>query len=231
MPVWPRGATYMDKGADTQIEVILVDDHDLFRFGLAAMLQREPDIDVVGQASRGQSGVQLTLELCPQVVLMDLNMPDLDGISATRAILAQSPQTRILVLSAVSEIGDVEAAVLAGACGFLLKDAPVGDVATAVRAASQGQSWLAPRAASAVLDSLRRDHAHSNALPPPGDILSARELEVLRLVARGCDNAEIAAELSISPSTAKNHLSNLLTKLGIHNRVQAAVYAVRHGLD
>lgn len=231
MPVWPRGATYMDKGTDTQIEVILVDDHDLFRFGLAAMLQREPDIDVVGQASRGQSGVQLTLELGPQVVLMDLNMPDLDGISATRAILEQSPQTRILVLSAVSETGDVEAAVLAGACGFLLKDAPVGDVATAVRAAAQGQSWLAPRAASAVLDSLRRDHTPANALPPPEDILSVRELEVLRLVARGCDNAEIAAELSISPSTAKNHLSNLLTKLGIHNRVQAAVYAVRHGLD
>lgn len=222
----------MDKGADRQIGVILVDDHDLFRFGLAAMLQREPDIEVVGQASRGQSGVQLVLEIRPQVVLMDLKMPDLDGISATRTILEHSPQTRILVLSAVSEKGDVEAAVLAGACGFLLKDAPVGDVATAVRAASQGQSWLAPRAASAVLDSLRRDHAPANdVMPPPGDILSARELEVLRLVAHGFDNAQIAAELSISPSTAKNHLSNLLTKLGIHNRVQAAVYAVRHGLD
>jgi NarL family two-component system response regulator LiaR len=213
------------------IDVVIVDDHDLFRSGMAAMLKREPDIDVVGQASRGQNGVQLTFELRPHVVLMDLSMPDLDGISATRQILARSPQTRVLILSAVSEDGDVEAAVLAGACGFLLKDSHVGDVASAVRAASQGQSWLAPRAAAAVLASLRRDHIPQTSEPGPGDMLSARELEVLRLVARGLDNSKIAAELCISPATAKNHLSNVLTKLDIQNRVQAAIYAVRNGLD
>jgi two-component system, NarL family, response regulator LiaR len=221
----------MGESGDSHIAVVLVDDHDLFRSGLAAMLQREDDIDVIGQASRGQSGVRLTLELRPHVVLMDLSMPDLDGISATQQILNGSPQTRVLVLSAVSERGDVEAAVLAGACGFLLKDAPVADVAAAVRAASGGDSWLAPRAASAVLESLRRDHVEPNAGPAPVDILSARELDVLRLVARGLDNSQIADELCISPSTAKNHLSNVLAKLGISNRVQAAIYAVRHGLD
>ena len=215
---------------DSQIAVVLIDDHDLFRSGLTVLLQREPDIEVVGQASQGKKGVRLTLELRPQVVLMDLEMPDLDGISATREILAQDPRIRVVALSAVSEDGYVEAAVLAGACGFLLKDSPIADVAAAVRAASMGESWLAPRAASAVLESLRRRHIEPSSSPPPGDVLSARELEVLQLVARGLDNSQIASELCISPSTAKNHISNVLTKLGISNRVQAAIYAVRHGL-
>jgi NarL family two-component system response regulator LiaR len=195
------------------------------------MLEQQPDITVVGQASRGRSGVRLTLELRPRVVLMDLDMPDVDGISATREILSHSPETRVVALSAVSEIGDVEAAVLAGACGFLLKDAPVEDVAAAVRAASMGESWLAPRAASAVLERLRRDHVEPIATPSPRDVLSTRELEILRLVARGLENAQIANELGISPRTAKNHLSNVLAKLGMSNRVQAAIYAVRHGLS
>jgi len=216
---------------ETSIRVVLVDDHDLFRSGLAAMLNREPDIAVVGQASRGRAGVRLTLEIRPQVLLMDLSMPDIDGISATREILDRAPTTRVIVLSAVSEHGDVEAAVLAGACGFLLKDAPVRDVADAVRAASAGDSWLAPRAAAAVLELLRRDYAEPVRTPAPGEILSARELDILRLVARGLENSEIADVLCISPRTAKNHLSNVLSKLGVSNRVQAAIYAVRHGLD
>lgn len=215
---------------DNQIPVILVDDHDLFRSGLAAMLQHEPDIEVVGQASRARSGIRLALELQPRVVLLDFRIPDLDGIAATREIVEGSPGSRVLILSAISEAGDVEAAILAGACGFLLKDAPVADVGAAVRAAAAGESWLAPRAASAVLESLRRDHVDAGAEPAPADLLSARELEVLTLVARGLDNAQIADALCISPSTAKNHLSNVLAKLGISNRVQAAIYAVRHGL-
>lgn len=215
---------------DSQIPVMLVDDHDLFRAGLAAMLQHEPDIEVVGQASRGRSGIRLALELRPRVVLLDLRVPDIDGIAVTREIVARSPDSRVLILSAISEAGDVEAAVLAGACGFLLKDAPVADVAAAVRAAAAGESWLAPRAASAVLESLRRGHVDDGGEPAPAELLSARELEVLTLVARGLDNAQIADELCISPSTAKNHLSNVLAKLGISNRVQAAIYAVRHGL-
>lgn len=221
----------MDLGSgETPIRVVLVDDHDLFRSGLAAMLGREPDILIVGQASRGRAGVRLALELRPEVLLVDMGMPDLDGISVTREILDGLPVARVVLLSPVSENGDVEAAVLAGACGFLLKDAPVGDVADAVRAAAAGDSWLAPRAAAAVLELLRRDHVEPMRSPDPG-ILSARELEILRLVARGLENSEIADELCISPRTAKNHLSNVLAKLGVSNRVQAAIYAVRHGLD
>ena len=215
---------------ETPISVVLVDDHDLFRSGLAAMLGRESDILVIGQASRGQAGVKLARELRPQVLLIDLSMPDLDGISTTRAIMEDMPGARVVLLSPVSEDGDVEAAVLAGACGFLLKDAPVRDVAEAVRAAAAGDSWLAPRAAAAVLELLRRDHVEPMRSADPS-ILSSRELEILRLVARGLENSEIADELCISPRTAKNHLSNVLAKLGVSNRVQAAIYAVRHGLD
>lgn len=220
----------MDNSTNGHIEVVLVDDHDLFRAGLAAMLSRESGISVVGQTSRGRAGVKLATELRPHVVLMDLSMPDLDGITATREILARAPETRVVVISAVSEDGDVEAAVLAGACGFLLKDAPVRDVAAAVFAAASGEAWLAPRAAAAVLQKLRRDRLSTEPPPVPVEILSTRELEILRLVARGLENSEIAEELSISPKTAKNHLSSVITKLGVSNRVQAAIYAVRHGL-
>jgi len=136
----------------------------------------------------------------------------------------------VIALTVANEEHDVEAAVLAGACGYLAKEVPISDVAAAVRAAANGDSWLSPRAARAVLDRMRRDH-----VAPAADVdriqrLSPRELEILGLVAKGMENAEIAAELSISPRTAKNHLSSVLTKLGVSNRVQAAIYAVKRGL-
>jgi NarL family two-component system response regulator LiaR len=176
-------------------------------------------------------GVRLAQELRPEVVLMDLRMQDLDGIHATREILQSLPDTRVIALTVTSAEGDVEAAVLAGACGYLLKDTPIEDILAAVRAASEGSSWLSPRAATALLEKIRRDHVEPPDASEPASILSPRELEILRLVARGLDNASIARELTISPRTAKNHLSNVLTKLGMTNRVQAAIYAVRHGLD
>jgi DNA-binding NarL/FixJ family response regulator len=218
-------------GAERRISVAVVDDHDLFRTGLVALLKTKPGIDVIAQASRGRLGVQLALELRPQVVLMDLGLPDIDGIVATRQITEQQPHTRVIVLTVASEDGDVEAAVLAGACGYILKDSPVEEITSAIRAAALGEAWLSPRAASAVLEKMRRDHvaADTSSAPPP-DILSPRELEILRLVARGLENSEIAAELGISPRTAKNHLSNVLTKLGMTNRVQVAIYGVRHGI-
>lgn len=175
-------------------------------------------------------GIRLISELRPQVVLMDLAMPDLDGISATGEILALSADTRVIVISPIAVDAEVEAAVLAGACGFLLKDAPVTEFVAAIQAAAAGDSWLAPRAAAAVLDKLRRDHIEPLETLDTADTLSARELEVLKLVARGLENSQIAEELCISPRTAKNHLSNVLAKLGMSNRVQAAIYAVRHGL-
>jgi DNA-binding NarL/FixJ family response regulator len=214
---------------------VVVDGHDLFRSGLVAILGSEPDVEVVGQTSRGRLGVRLTLELRAQVVLMDLDMPDVDGVSATAEILTRAPQTQVIALSATSLQHEVEqevtAAVMAGACGFLLKGSPTAEVVAAIRAASSGDSWLSPLAAAVVLARFRRDHVERMVARAPPDLLSARELEVIKLVARGLDNSEIAAELGISAPTAKNHLSNILAKLGVRNRVQVATYAVRHGLD
>lgn len=215
-----------------RIGVLVVDDHDLFRTGLATILQAEPDIEIVAQASRGRLGVRLAHELHPDVILMDLRMSDLDGIDAIRQIIETDPGARVIALTVATDERDVESAVIAGACGYLVKDTPVGDILAATRAAANGDSWLSPRAAAAVLDRVRRDHRAS--LPQlqsePLAELSPRELEILRLVARGLENAEIAALLQISPRTAKNHLSRILAKLVVSNRVQAAIYAVKHGI-
>lgn len=222
-----------DQGDEpSRIGVLVVDDHDLFRTGLTTILQAEPDIDIVAQASRGRLGVRLARELHPDVILMDLRMTDLDGIDAIREIIEADPQSRVIVLTVATDEHDVESAVIAGACGYLVKDTPIADVLAAIRAAANGDSWLSPRAAAAVLDRVRRDHLASMPDSPsePLEALSPRELEILRLVARGLENAEIAAELHISPRTAKNHLSRILAKLVVSNRVQAAIYAVKHGI-
>jgi DNA-binding NarL/FixJ family response regulator len=219
-----------DRAEAASITVIVVDDHDLFRTGLVTMLQAEPGIDVVAQASLGRMGVRLAHELRPSVVLMDLRMPDIDGIEATGEILRNDPGIQVIALTVASDEKDVAAAVLAGASGYLVKDTPIDDVVAAVRAAAIGESWLSPRAAAALLDRMRREHVEPASEPPASAKLSPRELEILRLVARGMENAEIAAELNISPRTAKNHLSSVLGKLGVANRVQAAIFAVRSGL-
>ncbi len=212
------------------IRVLVVDDHDLFRTGLTSLLAREPDIEVVGQTSGGRAGVRLADELQPDVVLMDVRMPDLEGPEATREIVERHPEIRVLMLTISVDERDVSASLEAGACGYMVKDTPIGDVAVAVRAAALGAAWLAPRAAELVLSRMRQ---RSPDPPPEGELeqLSARELDVLRLIARGMENAEIAATLNISPRTAKNHVSNILAKLGLPSRVQAAIYAVRRGLD
>jgi len=213
------------------IRVLVVDDHDLFRAGLASLLAEQPDIEVVAQASGGRVGVRLAEELRPDVVLMDVRMPDLEGTDATREILERDPSIRVLALTVVSDDADVAAVVEAGACGFLAKDTPIEGVVVAVRAAAQGVAWLSPRAAEVVLGRVRRNGAEAEPEPGPIDQLSARELEVLRLIASGMENAEIAATLGISPRTAKNHVSNILSKLGLPSRIQAAIYAVRRGLS
>lgn len=218
------------EGQGGLIRVLVVDDHDLFRAGMSALLASQPDIEVVAQASGGRMAVRLAHELRPDVTLMDLQMPDLEGHHATREILARDPSTRVVVLTVLSDDADVVAALEAGACGFLAKDTPIDDVIVAVRAAAQGAAWLSPRAAEVVLARLRRTEEEQPPELEPVVELSARELDVLRLIARGLENSQIAATLNISPRTAKNHVSNILAKLGLPSRVQAAIYAVRRGL-
>jgi DNA-binding NarL/FixJ family response regulator len=214
-----------------QIRVVVVDDHDLFRIGLATLLGGQEDIEVVAQASGGRMGVRLVGELRPDVVLMDLRMPDLDGAAATSEIHRAHPTIRVLALTAMSEDAAVAAAMRAGASGFLAKDTPIDEVVSAVRAAAGGAAWLSPRAAEVVLGQLRKANNDVGADHSTLDKLSPRELDVLRLIARGIDNAEIAQELGISPRTAKNHVSSILAKLELTSRIQAAIFAVRRGLD
>jgi NarL family two-component system response regulator LiaR len=213
------------------VRLLVVDDHDLFRAGLASLLSAEAGIEVVGQASGGKMGVRLAAELRPDVVLMDVRMPDLSGPDATRKIVERDPDIKVLALTVSSEDADVSAVLQAGAVGFLAKDTPIDSLVVAVYAAASGAAWLSPRAAEVVLGRIR------TAAPAPQrdtaalEQLSEREIDVLRLIANGMENAEIAQELNISPRTAKNHVSNILAKLGLPSRVQAAVYAVRQGVS
>lgn len=213
------------------VRLLVVDDHDLFRAGLASLLSAESGIEVVGQASGGKMGVRLAAELRPDVVLMDVRMPDLSGPEATRKILARDPDVKVLALTVSSEDADVSAVLQAGAIGFLAKDTPIDSLVVAVSAAASGAAWLSPRAAEVVLGRIRT----AQPAPPPESAslaqLSEREIDVLRLIANGMENAEIAEALNISPRTAKNHVSNILAKLGLPSRVQAAVYAVRQGVS
>jgi DNA-binding NarL/FixJ family response regulator len=212
------------------IRVLVVDDHDLFRTGLVSLLKAEAGIDVVGQASGGRAGVRLARELRPDVVLMDLRMPDLTGADATREICAHDDRPRVVVLTVASSDNEVAAAMQAGASGFIAKDTPVDDVVIAISAAARGAAWLSPRAAEVVLGPVREGEPEAASDAHLLERLSPRELEVLRGLARGMGNAEIAEALHISPRTAKNHVSSILRKLGLSSRVETAIYAVRNGL-
>ncbi|MGH3085507.1 MAG: response regulator, partial [Gaiellaceae bacterium] len=206
----------------------LVDDHDLFRTGLRNLLE-EQGVQIVAEASEGSAALSLVRELTPDVVVMDLNMPGMNGIEATREIARQAPLTRVVVLTISDEDDDVIDAIVAGACGYLLKDSSIQDLMQGIRAASVGEALISPHIAAKVLQSVRASSVDSGTVAR-GPELSDRETEVLRLIANGKDNAEIAGDLHISPKTVKNHISNILMKLQIENRIQAAVYAVRRGL-
>jgi DNA-binding NarL/FixJ family response regulator len=214
--------------ATDQLRVMLVDDHDLFRTGLRNLLE-EQGVQIVAEASDGSAALSLVRELTPDVVVMDLNMPGMNGIEATREIARQAPLTRVVVLTISDEDDDVIDAILAGACGYLLKDSSIQDLMQGIRAASVGEALISPHIATKVLQRLRASSVDSEAVAQ-GPELSDRETQVLRLIANGKDNAEIAQDLHISPKTVKNHISNILMKLQIENRIQAAVYAVRRGL-
>ncbi|MGH3105544.1 MAG: response regulator [Gaiellaceae bacterium] len=211
------------------MRVLLVDDHDLFRTGLRNLLE-EQGVHVVGEASAGAEALRLVRELTPDVIVMDLNMPGMSGVEATRHITAVAPLTRVLVLTISDQDGDVMDAILAGACGYLLKDASIQDLMRGIEAAFFGESLISPHIAAKVLQRIRATSTSPEIAEIIRSELSDREVQVLKLIANGKDNAQIAAELHISPKTVKNHISNILMKLQIENRIQAAVYAVRSGI-
>jgi DNA-binding NarL/FixJ family response regulator len=221
----------MSHGGPQQIRLLIVDDHDLFRTGLSSLVSAEPDVSVVAQASGGRMAVRLAKELRPDVILMDLRMPDLDGVEAARQITADDPAARIVILTVSSDEAAVTAAVRAGASGYLVKDSPIEDVLGALRAAARGDAWLSPLAADALLERVRAEREPPQRDASALDSLTQREVDVLRRLAQGHENTEIAAELGISNRTAKNHVSAILGKLGVSNRVQAAVFAVQHGVE
>jgi DNA-binding NarL/FixJ family response regulator len=218
-----------DDQALAQVRVLIVDDHDLFRSGLRNLLEDE-GVRVVGEASAGQEALNIVREVAPDVVVMDLNMPGMGGVEATRHISTIAPLTRVVMLTISDQDNDVIDAILAGACGYLLKDSSIQELIAGIKAASQGESLISPTIASKVLQRVRASSTQPEIENTIRAELSEREIEVLKLIANGKDNAMIAAELHISPKTVKNHISNILMKLQIDNRIQAAVYAVRSGI-
>ncbi len=208
--------------------VLLADDQELVRAGLRLILAAEPDLAVVGEASDGAGAVELARRQVPDVVLMDIRMPGLDGIGATRRITAALPQVRVVMLTTFDRSQLVYDSLLAGASGFLLKDAPAEQLVGGVRAAARGEELLAPAITRRLIEEFTRAGRQG---PPPGyDLLTQRETEVLDLVARGRSNAEIAVELVVSIQTVKTHVARVLAKLGLRDRVQVVVLAYEHGL-
>ena len=206
-----------------------MDDHDLFRTGLRNLLE-EQGVQVVGECDNGTDALRAVREVAPDVVVMDLNMPGISGVEATRQISMIAPLTRVLVLTISDQDSDVMDAILAGACGYLLKDSSISELVSGIQAAAVGESLVSPAIASKVLQRVRASSASPHEAELIQSELSDREIEVLKLIANGKDNGMIALELHISPKTVKNHISNILMKLQIDNRIQAAVYAVRSGI-
>ncbi len=207
--------------------VVVVDDHLLFRSGLTRLLVDE-GIEVVGEADRGETALEVVAQTSPDVVLMDLNLPGISGTEATRRLVAANPRLNVVVLTVIEAETDVVESMVAGACGYLLKDTSVADIVNAIHAAARGESLLSPAIAAKLVSRVRAAGSVATSLSRAA--LSDRELEVLRLVGEGRENREIADRLFISESTVKHHISSVLVKLGVGNRVQAAVHAVREGL-
>jgi NarL family two-component system response regulator LiaR len=203
------------------IKVMIVDDHPVVRNGLVAMLYPFDDLEVVGEADGGREALAKCRESLPDVILMDMLMPDMDGVSTTIAVLDQYPTVKIVVLSSFSDEESVQKALDAGATGYLLKNIPIDTLAGAIRTAYAGQPIIAPEATQSLLQAMAREQQ-------PGHDLSRREREVLALVVEGLSNPEIAKRLSISLATARNHVSACLSKLGAANRAQAAAMAVKY---
>jgi NarL family two-component system response regulator LiaR len=211
----------------TPITVLLVDDHEVVRSGVSAFLASQPDFEVVGEAKSGIEAVNLAQKHVPDVVLMDLVMAKMDGVEATRQVKAVSPRTKIVVLTSYHEDEYIFPALQAGAISYILKDVKMDELAEALRRAAQGEATLHPRVASRVIQEL---HGANREELNPYTELTEREMEVLKLIAKGQSNSEIADKLVISVNTVKGHVSNILSKLHLADRTQAAVYAWQQGI-
>jgi DNA-binding NarL/FixJ family response regulator len=212
------------------ISVLVVDDHQLVRAGLTVLLQTAPDLEVVGQAADGEQALQLARDLKPDVVLMDLSMPVLDGVAATRRLLLEQPAARVVVLTSFAETERVQQALAAGAIGYLLKDCDPHELMAGVRAAAQGFTPLDARVTRALLPAAGAA-ARAPAPAPagtPAEVLSGREAEVLTLVAKGLANKQVARALGISEHTVKVHLNNVYRRIGVNDRTSAALWARDH---
>jgi two-component system, NarL family, response regulator LiaR len=204
------------------IRILLVDDHSMVRQGQRLFLQYDPELEVVGEAADGAQALRLSRELKPDVVLMDLLMPGMDGIEATAAIRRELPETEVLALTSVLEDASVVGAVRAGAIGYLLKDMQAEALCQAIKAAAAGQVQLTPKAVERLMQAV--------SAPQSPEALTERETEVLKLLAQGQSNKQIARRLNNTEQTIKSHVSRILSKLGVHSRTQATLYAIRTGL-
>ena len=205
------------------IRIMLVDDHPMVRRGLATILKVFDDMQLVGEAEDGEGAIKLCAKVLPDVILMDMSLPVMDGATATQAIRQKFPQTQILVLTSFKEGKMIKHALAAGAIGYLLKDVSADDLVRAIRSACAGRATLSPEAAQALVE-------ETNLPPPPGLDLTEREREVLQLMIEGLNNIQIAGRLTVSPSTIKSHVSNILAKLGVTSRTEAVSLALRTGI-
>lgn len=207
------------------IKVVFVDDHEMVRIGVSSYLSAQPDIEVIGEADNGKKGVELSLDLRPDVILMDLVMKEMDGIEATKNIIEAWPEAKIIIVTSFLDDEKVYPALEAGATSYLLKTSKASEIANAVRSTANGQSILEPEVTGKMMMKMRqKDATHLH------DQLTSREMEILLLMAQGKTNQEIADELFIALKTAKTHVSNILSKLDVQDRTQAVIYAFKHSL-
>ena len=209
------------------IRVLIVDDHAMVRQGIATFIELQDDIELVGEATNGREAIARVEELKPDVVLMDLVMPEMDGVTATREIKTRHPEVKVLALTSFVNDAQITPALRAGAAGYLLKDISADELMKAIRAAQRGESPLAPAVAKKMIEDVSQPREDTRWL----DQLTERERQVLALLGHGLSNKEIAAKLSISEKTAKFHVSSVLSKLGLNDRTQAALFAVKHQVE
>ena len=207
------------------IKVVFVDDHEMVRIGVSSYLSAQPDIEVIGEADDGKKGVELCLDLRPDVILMDLVMKEMDGIEATKQIIESWPEAKIIIVTSFLDDEKVYPALEAGATSYLLKTSKASEIANAVRSTYQGQSILEPEVTGKMMMKMRQKDVTN-----PHDQLTTREMEILLLMTEGKSNQEIADELFIALKTAKTHVSNILSKLEVQDRTQAVIYAFKHSL-